>query len=87
MAQTRPASRTEQAKPRAEQAKPPVADAQAQQQRQPQQQPQQQQEPEDRRDRIAKAAYHRWQARGGGHGGHEQDWMDAEAEIDRQQKG
>ena len=40
----------------------------------------------DRHDRIATAAYHRWQARGGGHGSDQQDWFDAESEVDGARK-
>ena len=40
----------------------------------------------DREKRIAEAAYHRWQKRGGEHGSHEQDWLDAESEIDREDR-
>jgi|KBSMisStaDraftv2_1062788.scaffolds.fasta_scaffold174836_1 hypothetical protein len=40
----------------------------------------------DRRDRIARAAYHRWQARGGGDGNDLQDWFEAESEVDQEKK-
>ena len=34
-----------------------------------------------REELVREAAYRRYQARGGQHGGHEQDWLDAEAEV------
>lgn len=34
-----------------------------------------------RDERVREAAYRRYQARGGQHGGHEQDWLEAEAEV------
>jgi hypothetical protein len=39
-------------------------------------------DPRQRHQRIAEAAYHRWQKRGADHGGDHQDWLDAESEVD-----
>ena len=36
-----------------------------------------------REERVRQAAYRRYQERGGTHGNDAQDWLDAEAEIDR----
>lgn len=37
-----------------------------------------------RHQRISEAAYRRWQQRGGEHGGDQQDWYDAESELDKE---
>lgn len=35
----------------------------------------------DLQDRIRRRAYERWEQRGGAHGGHEDDWLEAEREV------
>jgi large subunit ribosomal protein L7/L12 len=37
----------------------------------------------NRHEQIAARAYEIWQSRGGGHGRHEDDWRQAEAEVGR----
>lgn len=37
-------------------------------------------------EEIARRAYELWQARGGGHGGHEEDWFRAEQELMRSER-
>jgi hypothetical protein len=33
------------------------------------------------KDEVAKEAYYRWQKRGGKHGDHMRDWLEAEREV------
>ena len=39
--------------------------------------------PEERLNMISEAAYYRAEQRGFGHGGHEQDWVEAEMGVDK----
>jgi len=41
-------------------------------------------DPASREERVRQAAYDAWQRRGGGPGNEVQDWLDAEAKVDRQ---
>ncbi len=42
--------------------------------------------PEDKHEEIAKLAYAIWESRGGGDGGAEQDWFEAERRLQEQQQ-
>lgn len=42
--------------------------------------------PEDRHEEIAKLAYALWESRGGGDGGDEQDWYEAERRLQQSQQ-
>lgn len=62
----------------------PVPNREPAEQAQPQAQEQTEADPQSREEAIRRAAYEAYERRGGQGGDERQDWLDAEAEVDRQ---